>query len=92
MQSGKVVCVDKGESDSTMPHTFKVFVNGSECLVTHFHIWNAASNGKDYHTCLCIKEARCSHHTGKEWTLNANQKEKMMEQGTTSFCALSAKI
>ncbi len=27
MQSGKVVCVDKGESDSTMPQTFKVFVN-----------------------------------------------------------------
>lgn len=70
---------NKRENNASISQKYKVFVNGSEGSIPHFHIWDDATNGKEFHTCICIKDVEYFHHTGKEGVLNSNQKEKLME-------------
>lgn len=46
-----------------VPQKFKVFVNGAEGSVPHFHIWDDATNGAKFHICICIKDVKYFHHT-----------------------------
>lgn len=58
---------------------FKVFVNGGEGNEPHFHIWDDATNGKKFHTCVCFNKIAYFHHDGKEGVLSKEQKEFLVK-------------
>lgn len=59
--------------------TFKVFVNGGEGNEPHVHIWDDETNGKNFHTCVCLNKIEYFHHTGKEDILTKEQKEFLVQ-------------
>lgn len=70
---------DKNTADCSAPQMFKVFVNGKEGNIPHFHIWDDSTDGKEFHTCVCIEKAAYFHHTGKEDVFDSKQKKKLVE-------------
>lgn len=45
----------------------------------HFHIWDKATQGDDFHTCIEILHPKYFHHTGKEDTLNSQMKKELLK-------------
>lgn len=70
---------DKNVKDGSVPQKFKVFVNGKEGPVPHFHVWDDDTDGQEFHTCVCINKVEYFHHTGKEDSFDSKQKKKLME-------------
>lgn len=69
----------KDSNNFSVPQKLKVFVNGSEGPIPHFHIWDNATNGQKFHTCICINEVMYFSHNGKEDKLSQRQKQQLME-------------
>lgn len=44
----------------------------------HFHIWDANSHGKKFHTCVEILRPKYFHHTGKEGVLNSSERKELI--------------
>ena len=47
--------------------------------IPHFHIWDAATRGNRFHTCIEITSPRYFHHTGKEDVLNSSMRKELMK-------------
>ena len=45
--------------------------------IPHFHIWDYETMGQKFHTCVQIKDAKYFHHTGKEGTLNSEERKEL---------------
>ena len=45
--------------------------------IPHFHIWDRATRGKKFHTCVKILECDYFHHTGKEDVLDSKARKKL---------------
>lgn len=60
--------------------TFEIYVHTDDSgNIPHFHIWDRASRGEEFHTCICIHKASYFHHTGKENTLNSKQRKSLID-------------
>lgn len=75
---------DKNVKDGSIPQTFKVFVNGKEGNIPHFHVLDDNTDGKEFHTCVCINKVEYFHHTGEEDSFDSKQKKKLIEFLKTS--------
>ena len=47
--------------------------------VPHFHLRDSNTHGEEFHTCICINEAKYFLHTGKEDKLNAKGRRELSD-------------
>lgn len=47
--------------------------------IPHFHIWDYATKGQQFHTCVRIDKPEYFHHTGKEDILNSKMKKSLVD-------------
>lgn len=47
--------------------------------IPHFHIWDTATRGNRFHTCIEITSPRYFNHTGKEDVLNSSMRKELMD-------------
>lgn len=45
--------------------------------IPHMHIWDSATLGQKFHTCIRLDKPEYFHHTGKEDVLNSKQKKDL---------------
>ena len=75
MASVGYFCASPNKNDRPQ---LKVFVNGGEGNIPHMHIWDDDTNGKRFHTCVCLNKVEYFHHNGKENVLSQKQKENLI--------------
>lgn len=45
----------------------------------HFNIWDKASRGQEFHTCVQITKPEYFHHDGNEGVLNKSQRKSLVK-------------
>lgn len=59
---------------------FDVYVHTDDSgKIPHFHIWDEATRGQQFHTCIKLLSAEYFHHTGKEGILNTKQRKELIK-------------
>lgn len=58
---------------------YEVFIHTNDPgHIPHFHMWDKATRGQNFHTCIRIDKPEYFHHTGKEDKLNSNTKKALI--------------
>jgi len=58
---------------------YEVFIHTNDPgHIPHFHMWDKATRGQNFHTCIRIDKPEYFYHTGKEGKLNSKIKKALM--------------
>lgn len=69
-EMSQIGCVDR----------FQIYVRTNDPgKIPHFHMWDKATHGQNFHTCIRIDKAEYFHHTGKEDVLSSKEKKLLVQ-------------
>lgn len=76
--SGDLLCEMARVGD--LDNKLEVYVRTDDAgNLPHFHIWDKASKGQEFHTCVQITKPEYFHHDGKEDVLNKSQRKSLVK-------------
>jgi len=61
------------------PNEFEVYVHTNDPgNIPHFHVRDSSTQGREFHTCIELLNAKYFHHTGKEDFLNSKHRKQLV--------------